>query len=1243
MKTKILLFIFSVILSAQVILADTVVYGLKTEGLTNPSGVVSMQPRFSWKIKDDVHRNLVQKAYQIVVSSSSEKLSKNEFDVWNSGKVKSAEQLWVPFLGKSPKTKSAYFWKVKVWTNENETPWSETAFWNMGLLSENDWQAQWIGLDKAMPWDSETQWSRLSARYLRKEFQAQKQIKRAMAYVSGLGLYELYINGVKAGNQVLAPAPTDYRESVLYNSLDVTDLLQKGSNAIGVVLGNGRYYTMRQGYKPYKIVNFGYPKLKMNLTIEYMDGTTEVIVSNGSWKLTADGPVRSNNEYDGEIYDATKELTGWNKVGYDDSSWKAAERVSIPAGTLRPQLMPGMQVVDELKIKSMNVIGNKIIIDLGQNMAGWAKIKVKGNAGDTVQLRFAEILQPNGELYVENLRDALATDTYILKGDVQGEEWHPVFVYHGFRYVEISGLKKGLEIIDVVGQVVNDVMENTGNLLTSNDMLNQILKNARWGIQGNYKGMPVDCPQRNERQPWLGDRSMGCWGESYIFDNSALYTKWGQDIREAQREDGCIPDVAPAYWNYYSDNVSWPSALPMLCDMIYTQFGNVQPIKDNYPAIRKWLKHLQTEYMTPEYIIPRDEYGDWCVPPEKPEMIHSRDPRRQTDGALISTAYFYNMLVLMQKFADLQGMNLEKQEYAALGQKVKNAFHQKFFHADSLFYGNNSATSNLLPLAFGMIPDQFVEAVKKNIIQNIASDNMPAVKTGVIGIQWLMRELSKMGRADVAFALATTDKYPSWGYMASKGATTIWELWNGDTASPKMNSGNHVMLLGDLLPWAYENLGGIKSDSKQVAFKHIIMQPDFSIPDISFADASLETPYGKIISSWKKDLIALKWHVEIPVNTSAALFLPDGQIKKIGSGIYDFETRFPQTKGITANEFVYEKADFPQCHSATIVETTGGDLLTAFFGGTREGHPDVCIYVSRKNKGDVKWSVPALAADGVFPDGSRKACYNPVLYQMQDGPLVLFYKVGNRVSDWKGYMKMSTDGGYSWGKARELPEGYLGPIKNKIVDVDGKSIAPASTEGNGWKVYFEIAENGGRSIRKVGPLEAGKATLTQDMIQGSTNEMNDIEGGDNSSQNTIQAIQPSILVHKDGRLQILCRTRNGKLATAWSSDRGENWSALELTNVPNNNSGTDAVTLKDGRHLLVYNNIETPAGAKKGPRSPLNIAISDNGVDWKMIYTLEDSPVSQYSYPAVIQTSDGKVHIVYTWRRQRIKHIELTI
>jgi alpha-L-rhamnosidase len=452
-------------------------------------------------------------------------------------------------------------------------------------------------------------------------------------------------------------------------------------------------------------------------------------------------------------------------------------------------------------------------------------------------------------------------------------------------------------VTDFVGEVLNDEMENLGSFTSSNDVLNQVLKNAWWGIRSNYKGMPVDCPQRNERQPWLGDRSMGCWGESFMFDNNAMYSKWGNDIREAQREDGCLPDVAPAYWNYFSDNVTWPSTLPMLCDMTYTQFGNKKPIEDNYLAIKKWLNHIRKEYMTADYIVTRDEYGDWCVPPESLELIHSRDPKRQTDGALISTAYYYKMLQMMTRFANVQGLKNDAVEFSSFAQKINDGFNKKFFRTDSLFYGNNTATSNLLPLAFGMVPKQYLDTVCKQIIKTVVAGNTPQITSGMIGIQWLMRELSKMGRADVAFALATNDKYPSWGYMAANGATTIWELWNGNTASPKMNSGNHVMLLGDLIPWAYENLAGIKSSYEKTAFKHIVLKPNFEIPDLETIDASYITPYGKVVSKWKKTLMHLDWAVSIPANTTAKVHLPNGKVEKIGSGNYTYSVDIPQKKG----------------------------------------------------------------------------------------------------------------------------------------------------------------------------------------------------------------------------------------------------------------------------------------------------------------------------------------------------------
>ncbi len=1239
MKRKIVSII--VFLSLVAGLSATIsVTSLKTEGLTNPLGLDVSSPRLSWKLEATSEKEVMQKAYQILVASSIDNLENDKGDVWNSGKVSTDMSLWIPVAGVTLVTNHPYFWKVKVWTNKGESSWSSVASWSMGLLSENDWKAQWIGLDKITSKDRETTWSRLSARYLRKEFAAAKKVNRAVVHISGLGLYEMFLNGKRVGEQVLAPSPTDYRKTVFYNTYDVTSLILPGSNAVGVTLGNGRFYAMRQKYKPFKINTFGYPKLRFNLTIEFADGTTETVGSDTSWKLTADGPISSNNEYDGEEYDARKELTGWNQVNFDDSNWQEAERVGMPDGSLRAQPMAGMKVVDKITPVSITPLGQGFILDLGQNMAGWLRIHVHGNVNDSIKLRFAETLQKTGELYVENLRDARATDYYILKGDASGEDWSPRFVYHGFRYVEISGLKYTPSLTDFKGEVVGDEMENLGKLTTSNDVLNQVLKNAWWGIRSDYKGMPVDCPQRNERQPWLGDRSMGCWGESYLFDNNAMYAKWGDDIRDSQRKDGCIPDVAPAFWNYYSDNVTWPSTFLMLCDMTYTQFGNKQPMVDNYVSMKKWMEHIRSKYMNNKFIVTRDEYGDWCVPPESLELIHSRDPKRQTDGQLISTAYYYKMLQLMIRFANVQGIKEDSKAYNLLAQQVKNGFNRKFFHTDSLFYGNNTATSNLLPLSFGMIPKQYVDTVCKQIIKTVVANNSPQITTGLIGTQWLLRQLSLMGRADVAFALATNNKYPSWGYMAANGATTIWELWNGNTASPKMNSGNHVMLLGDLIPWSYENLAGIKTSYEETAFKQIILKPNFEVHDLEHVDASYMTPYGKVISKWKKTLMNLTWDITIPVNTTAEVHLPAGKIEKIGSGTYTYQVEIPQRKGIVKDEFLYEKASFPECHAATIAETTNGDLVTAFFGGTKEANPDVCIWVCRKEKGTDTWTSPVKVADGVFSPSLRKACWNPVLYQIPNNDLLLFYKIGNKVADWKGYMKRSSDGGKTWGAAEQLPDGFLGPIKNKPELIGDRLICPSSTEKDGWKVHFEITDNFGKTWRNVGPLAASQDLQTS--LKDNTAKF-DAEGGDNTVINTVQAIQPSLLKYKDGKLQILCRSRNGSIATAWSTDQGETWTPLSLTSLPNNNSGTDAVTLQDGRQVVVYNAVRTPKGEKKAPRTPLNIAVSTDGIHWEKKLILEDSPISQYSYPSIIQGKDGRIHVVYTWRRQRIKYLEVKL
>lgn len=885
---------------------------LRTEGMTDPLGIHTETPRFSWQLQSSEY-NVVQLSYRILVASDSSKLVSEEGYLWDSGIIKSDSSLWIPYRGKPLGSNRHAYWKVQITASYGkgqpyQTSWSHIARFSTGLLSENRWRGRWIGLDRVMPWDDESLYSKLSARYLRTEFKTAKTVKRATVFISGLGLNELYINGKKVGNEVLTPAPTDYRKTILYNTYDVTSFLQK-ENAIGVVLGNGRFYTMRQNYKPYKITNFDYPKLRLNLIIEYTDGKREIIDSNTDWKINPDGPIRSNNEYDGEIYDARRELGDWASPGYDDTAWLPAERVSIPTGTLRGHMMPGMKIWQEIKPKSIIKNANGFIIDFGQNMAGWVKMSIMGKEGDTIKVRYAERLTDDGKaLYTENFRDALSTDIYICNGKERGKTWAPIFSYHGFRFVEVSGypLSDISQLASLfTAEVVSDEMEVIGDFSSSNELLNQIVKNAWWGILGNYKGMPVDCPQRNERQPWLGDRTMGCWGESYLFDTERLYTKWVRDICEAQREDGCIPDVAPAFWNYYSDNVTWPSALIFACDMLYTQFGNIEPIRRHYPSMQKWVEHIAEEYSDKSGIIRKDKYGDWCVPPESPEMIHSQDPARKTDGKLISTAYFYKVLKTMSHFARLQGLENDAARYEMHSETLKKAFNEKFLvvkkdtsltmatshHTDSVYYGNNTITANILPLAFDMVPEPYKDDVEKQVIATTSHN--AHVSCGVIGMQWLFRQLCDMGRGDLAYLLASQESYPGYGYMVKHGATTIWELWNGDTANPKMNSGNHVMLLGDFLPFCFERLGGIAPSQEKVAFKHIVFAPDFTIETLDNVNVSYRTPYGKAQSRWKKNKHQIKWDIIVPPNTTGEIHFPDGNIKYVGSGHYHYKVKMP--------------------------------------------------------------------------------------------------------------------------------------------------------------------------------------------------------------------------------------------------------------------------------------------------------------------------------------------------------------
>ena len=765
----------------------------------------------------------------------------------------------------------------------------DVAEWTSLDCDDSQWvQAQVYAAVGGGPWGEVAvgdEDRRLAARMLRKEFSVTKPITRGTVYFSGLGLSELHINGRKVGDHVLSPALTDYAKRVPYLTFDVTEFLAQRDNAIGVWLGNGRYYAPRTRV-PTTMISSGFPKLLLQLVLDYEDGSRDVVVSDDSWKLTTTGPILANNEFDGEEYDARREMPGWNRVGFDDGSWQFASVVDGPLGELVTPMLEPIRVTEHLQPRKITELQPGVFIfDLGQNMVGWCRLKVAGPAGTTVKLRHAETLCDDGTLYLDNLRSAKVTDLYTLKGDGT-EVYEPRFTYHGFRFVEVTGYPGRPTLDAIEGCVVHDDLPIAGTFECSHSLINRIYSNIVWGVRGNYRSMPTDCPQRDERQGWLGDRSAECRGESFLFQNGPLYAKWVQDMVDAQKEDGSVSDVCPPYWPIYSDNVTWPSSLVIVPGMLYDQFGDLRTIAAAYPSMVKWIDHMSS-FITDENIMPRDRYGDWCMPPEDPKLIHSNDPARKTAGPILGTTYFYHCLKLMSRYAALLKQPADAERFDALAQRLKDGFNAKYLHRDLGQYDNGTQTTSVLPLAFDMVPVDQRQAVFDHLIHKIADETHGHIGTGLVGGQWLNRVLTSGGRPDLVYGFATNTDYPSWGYMVKKDATTIWELWNGDTADPAMNSGNHVMLVGDLVIWLYEHLAGIQSDSAQPGFKHIIMKPVL-VGGLDFVKATHHSPYGPITSHWTRDGRRFTWQISVPPNTTATAWVPagaDARVRESGQSI----------------------------------------------------------------------------------------------------------------------------------------------------------------------------------------------------------------------------------------------------------------------------------------------------------------------------------------------------------------------
>jgi alpha-L-rhamnosidase len=857
------------------------------------------QPRFSWNF-ETTENEVVQQNYRIIVASTADNAQDGIGDLWDSGVVSSSQMLYIPYAGKELHSRDKAYWKVITTVaakGKKAKVESEVKSFEISLLNQYDWQAKWIGHE--FEDDVLVGKTRLAARYLRKEFALNGEIENARLYVSGMGVYSAYLNGCEvAPEELLKPTLSWYSKRVYFNTYDVTEMLNSGDNAIGVILEGGRYTSIRYNEAnpnwdgTNHVFGFGTPRLLLQLEVTYKDGQKETIVSDETWKITNRGPIRTANEWDGETYDENFDLGDWNTAGYDASSWLQAELVEAPEGQLSAQPNPNITVMEKLKPVSLFQKGDKWYLDMGQNMVGFIDMKARGQQpGDIITLRFAELLTPDSLLYTANLRSSENIDKYIVANNSKLStlnsqlQWHPMFVYHGFRYVEISGLRETPNLDDFEGWVIYDEMPVTGSFETSNEIINAVYHNAYWGIRGNYRSMPTDCPQRDERLGWTGDRTTGNYGESYIFNNHQLYAKWLSDGDDSQWDNGSLPNIVPPYWRGYTDNMTWPGAMVTVTDMLYTRFGDTEPIRQHYAAWKKWMLHMKNDYMRAG-LMPRDTYGDWCMPPESLELIHSSDPNRITESTVISTPFYCYLCGKMAKFAEILGFTEDVDFFNQEITTTTIAFNDKYFNRVTGIYANNTVTANILPLWFGMVPKGLENKVLESIVDKTMNECGGHVSTGVIGIQQLMRCLTEYGRGDLALKIASNDTYPSWGYMVRNGATTIWELWNGNTADPAMNSGNHVMLLGDLILWEYEYLGGIRA--LEPGYSKIQLKP-YPIEGLDFVNCAYNSVSGRIESNWKRKGNHFEWDIVIPANTTAEVCLPTAngyETKTYDSGKY---------------------------------------------------------------------------------------------------------------------------------------------------------------------------------------------------------------------------------------------------------------------------------------------------------------------------------------------------------------------
>lgn len=891
--------------------ADPAPKNLKCEHEAHPLGLDETKPRLSWQ-SAATNRNARQTAYQILVSSDQQKLAANQGDVWDSGKITSDQSVFVEYAGKPLRSRQRVFWKVKTWDERGKpSAWSPMEWWEMALLDKTDWKGEWIGMAGAVGKPPRSVQAR-------KAFTLTQKPTRARIYATGLGSYTLNLNGKKVGNDFLAPGWTDYLRKVFYQTYDITDQVSVGENTLDAWLGSA-WWSSGLGWSGGFSYSDGPLRVLAQVVLDFPDGTSQIVATDGSWKVRF-SPITYDHLYHGEHYDARLEAKpgfdpndGWVNAtllsnasnpttlfGNDPAANAANEAALFNQGAVKvvAQQGPSIRLTETLMPKVSEPKPGRYVFDFGQNFAGITRLKLtKSQYGQRIRLRYAELLHDDGTVAQENLRSALATDEYIARGTRGGEEWEPRFLYHGFRYIEVTGLSEKPDSRTLTGLVLHTDTPPTGELTTSNELLNRIYQNCRWTLRSNSMSVPTDCPQRDERLGWMGDAQIFAPTGAYLMDIDGFFGKWVSDIADSQHSTGYVYDVNPKMVVGGPSKPAWGDAIAVVPWTLYQFYGDKRILERAYEPMKRWVQYMNDDSTTRRHGLYHFTngsgwygYGDWV-------------PVKASPSKPIGGAYQVYSNQLLANTAAVLGKADDATKYAAAAKQYTDRYNALYFNEKEVNYLGKTQAANLMPLSLGVVPD----AMKAQIAKNVADDIRKAdnhLTTGFIASQMLLPRLSEAGYHDLAYQVATQKTYPSWGYMAENGATTMWELWNSDKEKPEgMNSRNHFSY-GSVVEWYFGYLAGIRPDPAGPGFKKFIVAPQ-PAGDLKFVKASYHTPYGEAASSWEKTGEGLTLDVVIPANSSARVVLPlaagqtaklDGKTVKgkemtLDAGRYRFEIR----------------------------------------------------------------------------------------------------------------------------------------------------------------------------------------------------------------------------------------------------------------------------------------------------------------------------------------------------------------